>query len=321
MARVARRPRLRRADGARPQRRGAGLHADRWTSTSACPAASRWACCSTPPSGRARRKVTVLQMAMAYAAIANGGKLWVPQIVERVESPDGQDGAGVSRRACGGRSPHRPRRCSRCARRCRRGQRRRKGTSYARARARARRRRQDRHRAGPASATRKAPRATRTTATPGSPASRPRSNPKIAVVVLDRARRLRRQGVDADGDGDLRSLLPQGRTTSRRSDEAARRRRPRPTTRGGATRWPSPRFASCARKFDWPLFGAILAIVAIGLVNLYSATRVAPQGPLSEPADVVRRRWRRCSSSPRRVDYRTVRAARLRDLRRRRSCC
>ena len=31
-------------------------------------------------------------------------------------------------------------------------------------------------------------------------------------------------------------------------------------------------------KFDWPLFGAILAIVAIGLLNLYSATRGAPRG-------------------------------------------
>ena len=29
-------------------------------------------------------------MALLYAAIANGGKLWLPQIVERVESPDGQ---------------------------------------------------------------------------------------------------------------------------------------------------------------------------------------------------------------------------------------
>ncbi len=31
-------------------------------------------------------------------------------------------------------------------------------------------------------------------------------------------------------------------------------------------------------QFDWFLAGAILAIVAIGLVNLYSATRVAPHG-------------------------------------------
>jgi penicillin-binding protein 2 len=35
-------------------------------------------------------RVTVLQMAMLYAAVANGGKLWLPQIVERIESPAGQ---------------------------------------------------------------------------------------------------------------------------------------------------------------------------------------------------------------------------------------
>jgi penicillin-binding protein 2 len=34
--------------------------------------------------------VTLLQMATMYAAIANGGKLWLPQLVERVESPDGK---------------------------------------------------------------------------------------------------------------------------------------------------------------------------------------------------------------------------------------
>ncbi len=39
--------------------------------------------------GQGDVKVTVLQVAMAYAAIANGGKLWVPQIVERVQSADG----------------------------------------------------------------------------------------------------------------------------------------------------------------------------------------------------------------------------------------
>ena len=40
--------------------------------------------------GEGATRVTVLQMALAYAAIANGGKLWLPQIVERVESPDGK---------------------------------------------------------------------------------------------------------------------------------------------------------------------------------------------------------------------------------------
>jgi len=35
-------------------------------------------------------RVTLLQMAMLYAAIANGGKLWLPQLVERIEAPSGQ---------------------------------------------------------------------------------------------------------------------------------------------------------------------------------------------------------------------------------------
>jgi penicillin-binding protein 2 len=40
--------------------------------------------------GQGSVKVTVLQLAMAYAAIANGGKLFVPQIVERVQSAAGK---------------------------------------------------------------------------------------------------------------------------------------------------------------------------------------------------------------------------------------
>jgi len=40
--------------------------------------------------GQGSTRVTLLQMATLYAAIANGGKLWLPQIVERVESPEGK---------------------------------------------------------------------------------------------------------------------------------------------------------------------------------------------------------------------------------------
>lgn len=39
--------------------------------------------------GQGDVEVTVLQMAMAYAALANGGTLFVPQVVDRVEASDG----------------------------------------------------------------------------------------------------------------------------------------------------------------------------------------------------------------------------------------
>ena len=39
--------------------------------------------------GQGDVEVTVVQMAMAYAALANGGKLYVPQVVDRVEASDG----------------------------------------------------------------------------------------------------------------------------------------------------------------------------------------------------------------------------------------
>lgn len=41
-------------------------------------------------TGQGDVEVSVLQMAMAYAALANGGTLYVPQVVERVEGSDGR---------------------------------------------------------------------------------------------------------------------------------------------------------------------------------------------------------------------------------------
>jgi len=40
--------------------------------------------------GQGNTRTTLLQLAMAYAAIANGGTIFVPQLVERVSSPDGE---------------------------------------------------------------------------------------------------------------------------------------------------------------------------------------------------------------------------------------
>lgn len=39
--------------------------------------------------GQGNTRVTVLQLTMAYAAIANGGTLYVPQVVQNVRAPDG----------------------------------------------------------------------------------------------------------------------------------------------------------------------------------------------------------------------------------------
>jgi penicillin-binding protein 2 len=40
-------------------------------------------------TGQGDVEVTVMQVAMAYTALANGGTLWVPQVVDRIEAADG----------------------------------------------------------------------------------------------------------------------------------------------------------------------------------------------------------------------------------------
>jgi penicillin-binding protein 2 len=40
--------------------------------------------------GQGDTEVTVLQLALAYAALANGGQLWVPQLALRVETAEGK---------------------------------------------------------------------------------------------------------------------------------------------------------------------------------------------------------------------------------------
>ena len=39
--------------------------------------------------GQGNTRVTLLQLALSYAAIANGGTLYAPQLIERIEAPDG----------------------------------------------------------------------------------------------------------------------------------------------------------------------------------------------------------------------------------------
>jgi len=40
--------------------------------------------------GQGNTRSTLVQLAMSYAAVANGGTLYVPQLIERVGSPDGE---------------------------------------------------------------------------------------------------------------------------------------------------------------------------------------------------------------------------------------
>ena len=166
--------------------------------------------------GQGSTRVTLLQMATLYAAIANGGKLWLPQLVERVESPDGKvleefaprvrrelavspETLAIVRQALVGVVNES------------------KGTAF-RARSEGHRGRgQDRHRAGAERHGRG--RATSATTHAWFVGFAPAGRPQHRVRGAGRARRPRRRRRGAAGHGDRRQLL---RDASRRPN--ARRR-------------------------------------------------------------------------------------------------
>ena len=107
--------------------------------------------------------------------------------------------------------------------------------------------------------------------TPGSPRFAPAKHPEIAVVVL-----VEHGGFGAKAATPVAMEIYKGYFDK---VGAATRLHPAVAARRGSRRRHD---RSAARKlraqFDWPLAGAMVAITAIGLVNLYSATQVAPKG-------------------------------------------
>ena len=190
--------------------------------------------------GQGSTRVTLLQMATLYAAIANGGKLWLPQIVERVESPDGQGAGGVPAarppragglaRDAGDRARRRWSASSTSPR----GRRSRRARRTSRSRARpARRRCRAAHADGRLRVRRR---------TPGSSASR-RPGGRASPRGAGRARRPRRRRRRAAGDGDRRQLLrdasPPAETRRARRCRGVARRVPRPAETAVRARRPA----------------------------------------------------------------------------------
>ena len=230
--------------------------------------------------GQGATTVTVLQLALAYAALANGGTLYQPQIVRAVETSDGSDRAGFPPRVRR-TVTSRPENLALVDDALRGVVTEEGGTALQGAPQRRRHGRQDGHRADVARVARgrrarNAP-GTSTATTRGSPASRrpraPRSPSWSSSSTAARAAAPRR-----------RSPCRWRATTRRLQSDAGLRahasasRAPVRSVRGGEQAshdgLAEPTTLRIRERFDWPLFIGAALVAVIGIVNLYSATSV-----------------------------------------------
>ena len=317
MARVAHDLGFGAADRARPQRRGRRASSRRWTTTSAAGRLPEGLRCSTPPSGRAR------QGDGAAAGDGLRGDRQRRQAVRAADRRARRDARRArwcrsSRRGCAGSSRPRPRRCRRCARRC--------TTRSTSPRAPPSRARVPGLEVAGKTGTAQVEQEPQRRGAEGDENNShawfasfaPPQDPEIAVVVLVEHGGFGAKAATPTAMEIYRRLLPRAAHAPPSATAPARRsswrRRVADAPRRSDGR--SPRSRKLRAQFDWPLFGAILAIIAIGLVNLYSATRVAPKGLYQ-----TQLMWFAVGGVvfvvAAAIDYRRLRAARLRHLRRR----
>ena len=269
--------RLRHQDRHRREPRGARPHADSRLVHAALQGPFRGGFTLLSAIGQGATTVTVLQLALAYAALANGGTLYQPQVVRSIETSDGtvvQEFPPRVRRMVDVDAGE-PQLVKRRARR--RGHRRgRHGLQGAR---RGRRHgRQDRHRAGDATSRRAAPIPSKVWYfnrdhawfAGYAPSQLARDRRRRARRARRRRRQERRAGGHARG---ARLAEAQGEAPHRA--DAGDGAQPGGATSDGAR---SPiSFRGRARGSTWPLFMVAVVIVTLGVVNLYSATSVYVQ--------------------------------------------
>ena len=254
--------------------------------------------------GQGSTRVTLLQMAAMYAAIANGGKLWLPQIVERIESPTGRWWRS-SRPGCGASWPSRLKTWPFVRQALVGVVNEPKGTAYkvrldedlevAGKTGTAQVRRVHAPRGGGHLRTER-PRLVRGLRTGRQPARRLRR--------AGRARRPRRGDRRAAGHavlhdyfengGPRRPGRPQGGAAAAAlQPDHAGARRARPPRRAALMALRSISWRKLRFRFDWTLTFAMFAIIAVGLVNLWSAVHDRSPHLFSKQVSLLGRR--RCA--------------------------